>query len=260
MSGKSKRPPIGSGDPPAPPRASRREPDREPAPRKREASRSRDPSEDESPPCSVEADREERDDEEDHEEEKPSGSPTEDFREPADSPPPDFKKQKKDSRSARNEFRHKFTNPRSYGDAMVRQGHRARDKARGRSTRDRNHKRTSGASASSAARQHARGSHGQLVPTPPALPPPPGLQRKVTLQANTGRHYDGDVDQPSPLPPPPPPAGRTPDEHLRAATEFLTSLQELERDAAGVRGTLDAVKEHTTYHIMNLRREFRIWT
>ena len=254
MAGKGKRP-IGGGEPPAPPRAGKHDRIRAPAPRRREASRSADPS-DRSPARSDDADREE----EEQEEEPRSGSPTEDAHEAPDSPLPVIKKKpRKEPRSSRNEFVHNLEEPGHFAEAMIKQGQRARDKGRGRSrsSGERNRRRMSGASASSGVRQTPSGAHGPLVPTPPARPPPPAM-RKVTLHANTGRHNAGDAAQSSQAPLPPPPAGPTPDEHLRTAAAFLTSLHELERDAYAVRGTLEPLKNLVGFHIMNLRNEFKL--
>ena len=82
--------------------------------------------------------------------------------------------------------------------------------------------------------------------------------RRVTLQAHTGRRdADEDADE-SQVPPPPPPAGPTPEEHLQVALAFMRSLDDLERDAAAVRGTLEHIKQLVRVHIMNLRNQFRL--
>ena len=95
------------------------------------------------------------------------------------------------------------------------------------------------------------------LPRPPALPPPPAM-RKVTLHANKGRHAAAEDVNVSHAPVPPPPPGPTPEEHLSTAVAFLSSLHDLERDAAAVRGTLEPIKHLVGIHIMNLRNQFSL--
>ena len=96
------------------------------------------------------------------------------------------------------------------------------------------------------------------LPRPPLLPPPPAMQRRVTLQSNTSRRAADEAADSSQAPLPPPPAGPTPDEHLQIALAFMRSLDDLDRDAAGVRGTLEHIKHLVRIHIMNLRTQFKL--
>ena len=129
---------------------------------------------------------------------------------------------------------------------------RGHDSARSRSAPQRKCKRDSGAAASGSrdapfgAPRDAAKPH---LPRPPLAPPPPSIRRSVTLQAKA------ETEEP---PTPPPPPGPTPDEYLRMAIEFRTSLDDLEHTCAGVRGTLGSIKYILDTHIMNLRNEFKM--
>ena len=96
------------------------------------------------------------------------------------------------------------------------------------------------------------------LPRPPLLPPPPALRRMVTLHANSSRRTPEEEAEAAQASVPPPPAGPPPEEHLRMAIEFMNSLNDLERDAAAMRGTLGPLKHIVGVHIMNLRNEFRL--
>ena len=91
------------------------------------------------------------------------------------------------------------------------------------------------------------------------MPPPPALQRNVTLRSHMSRRHGDAAAASTPLPPPPPPPeGPTPEEHLRLALAFSASLDELERDSINMRGTLEDVKHHVLVHCLNLRHQFHL--
>ena len=139
--------------------------------------------------------------------------------------------------------------------------HRARGNRRQCSTPTRQRRRSTGASGS-AGPMTERGSAPPLHPTPPAAPPPPGLRNgNVTLRSSDARRSRATAADPArPLPPPPgppgPPRGRTPEEHLRLATDFAESLDELEASCFTLRGRLKDIRYYVSMHCLMLSREF----
>ena len=239
MGGGTKRP-VGSGH-------DKQARDRPPASRRREAS----------PPPSDEAASSEKsrprsgeaEPEEEPEEPVPSprSSDTEGAIEHADAPDAMIPKAKK--------------KPKQHS-GPIRAGHhhsRGNRRVRSPSAAPRHRRRDSGASASAGIRDPPRGPARPNVPRPPLMPPPPALQRNVTLRSHMSRrHGDAAAASTTPPPPPPPPEGPTPEEHLRLALAFSASLDELERDALNMRGTLEDVKHHVLVHCLNLRHQFHL--
>ena len=84
----------------------------------------------------------------------------------------------------------------------------------------------------------------------------------VTLRAHDTRRSQApapDAALPPPPPGPPgPPEGLTPEQHLRLAVDFATSLDELEANCYSLRGRLEDVRYFVSVHCLMLRREFKI--
>ena len=213
------------------------------APRRREASLSDDVVLSEnSCPHSAEA---VPDEEPEEQEPSPRSSPTAKTREPFGAPasPTPLTKKRTKKHTDINKAGHRHSRGNGHGCS--------------RSGANRHRRRDTGAAASDGNRDPPRGAATPRLPRPPLLPPPQAM-RRVTLQAHTGRR-DADEDaEAAQVPPPPPPAGPTPEEHLQIALAFMRSLDELERDAAAVRGTLEHIKQLVRVHIMNLRNQFRL--
>ena len=151
--------------------------------------------------------------------------------------------------------------PRHHGPILA--AHRSRGNRRQCTTPTRQGRRSEGAAASGGPAME-RGVAPPLIPKPPAAPPPPGLRHNnVTLRAPDARRSRATAADPArPLPPPPgppgPPRGRTPEEHLRLATDFAESLDELEASCFTLRGRLKDVRYYVSVHCLMLSREFEM--